>query len=99
MYTVELIWYLGRAGDLRAHGAAAIRADLVGPQIAELRDLFGRLGGLALEGAEDGDEVWSWHPAEHCLETAGIGLALVRGQEIVGSWSPHDLYRRTKRCT
>ena len=86
MYTVELIWRLGRAGDLRARGPAAIRADLVGPQVGELRDLFGRLGALALEAAEDGDEVWSWHPAEWCLETAGIGLALVRGHEIVGCW-------------
>jgi len=90
--TVELISCLGRAEDLRAHGAAAIPASL-GPERRGLADLFRKLGGLALEAAEDGDEVWSWHPAEHCLDGVGIGLALVRGNEIVGDWTPGDIKR------
>jgi len=97
-WTVELIWCLGRAGDLRSRGVAAISADL-GPHRSELQELFRSLGELALESAEDADEVWSWHPAEHCLETAGIGLALLRGNEFVGHWSFRDLNRRAKHCT
>ena len=84
-FTVQLFWRLGRAEDLRAGGAAAIRADL-GPWRAGLSDLFREFGSLALAGAQDGDEVWSWSPAEWCLEGCGIGLALVRGNEIVGDW-------------
>ena len=83
--TVELIWCLGRAKDLRAHGEAAIPTHL-DSFFGDHRDLFRRLGGVALQAAEDGDEVWSWHPAENCLDEGAIGLALVRGNDVVGYW-------------
>jgi uncharacterized protein (TIGR02996 family) len=93
-WTVELMSRLGRAEDLRARGLADIPPDM-GPLTIGLRDLFRLLGGLALEVAEDGDEVWSWHPAEHCLDGGAIGLALVRGNKIVGDWTPQDLVNRS----
>jgi hypothetical protein len=94
-FTVELGWWLGRAEDLRAHGAAAIPAD-VAHLVEGLRDLFRQLGGLALEAARAGDEVWTWQPAEDCRGSCRTGLALVRGNEIVGYWLLRDLSRPTR---
>ena len=84
-FTVQLVWQLGRAEDLRARGAAAIPVE-VAELDNRLPELFRQLGGLALAAAQDGDEVWSWQPAEDCQGSCRTGLALLRGNKIVGYW-------------
>ena len=83
--TVQLLWRLGRVEDLRAYGVAAIDPD-DDSVFGGLRDSFRRLGERALESAQDGDEVWTWQPAEDCLWSVRIGLALVRGEQVVETW-------------